>query len=611
MALASACSAFITDTRDELFVNPIIGIDSTTSLELSGASLILNIECGGESWSVKYDGSKWANGEKSDAGGPGDDKGIEALTVWMPLLPPALRTTGVPDGEMYDDQIAEALIGNAELISLFGTLVSGGWSVTLKHSEPSGHSALASISMKASAPVLDPERAPAVCAVWNLPLGIATFETVWTPSGSTNRPWGFDLARTNVSAADGTVHPIDPQVMSIVAIGAAPTWTLHPGVDQKYERHSTGGLMAATVLAPLTVEPHSEVNTEEIELRRKAVDEWAETHGFKALVKPAMPKQTAQVLAELGDGTAGYYLLEFENGDCYLGQSTSIADRLKGHRTLRKDIISIRPNPDPVASAMDNPLRHLLDQESLLIDSIQTAGLPARNKAQMTYLTGHRSLDDCLTDNDCTSADWLADPVAINAVSFNKNGNVLVAPEKSASGRADLEAWKTRTGPDTSVVLELIRTYMQRCLPLPLQTEYEYWTLSSPPVKPKWGTLSNLTIGWTEAFRINMEEDGSLSGWVQVNGIELLGDDMTDEAVIRFLRQHPGSSLDEAPYQAAGPYNLNVRASNLQVLAALLDDTAVTRAAATAALHLMRHSKAGAGRNAHNPVLVRAALGIG
>ncbi|WP_270485306.1 hypothetical protein, partial [Gordonia jacobaea] len=40
----------------------------------------------------------------------------------------------------------------------------------------------------------------------------------------------------------------------------------------------------------------------------------------------------------------------------------------------------------------------------------------------------------------------------------------------------------------------------------------------------------------------------------------------------------------------------------------LLDDTAVTRAAATAALHLMKKGKMGKNKNSHNPVLVNAIL---
>lgn len=76
-----------------------------------------------------------------------------------------------------------------------------------------------------------------------------------------------------------------------------------------------------------------------------------------------------------------------------------------------------------------------------------------------------------------------------------------------------------------------------------------------------------------------------------VNGVELLGEGNDDVAVARFMRQHPGAYLDDAPYRDAGAFNLNVRAPSLDVLADLLDDTAVTRAAATAAMHLMRARK--------------------
>lgn len=309
-------------------------------------------------------------------------------------------------------------------------------------------------------------------------------------------------------------------------------------------------------------------------------------------------------------GVVGYYLLEFENGDCYVGQSTSIADRLRGHRVLRKDISSIRPRPDFAAATMANPLRHLLDEEERLIHSAQQAKLPARNKAQMTYLSGRRSLDDLLLENDCTSEKWLENPVAWNASSFDRPRSFTLGPDGQASGEEAFRLWSNRTGASAPKVLAAISNYVRRCLPLPMQTELEYWTLSSPQVRPAWGTLSNLTIGWTEAFRINRTKDGHLSGWLQVNGTELLGEDQTDDAVVRFLRQHPGVTLSEARYQAAGPYNLVANAVNLNALADLLDDAAVTRAGASAALHLMRASKSGAAKSAHNPVLVDAVVAV-
>ena len=137
---------------------------------------------------------------------------------------------------------------------------------------------------------------------------------------------------------------------------------------------------------------------------------------------------------------------------------------------------------------------------------------------------------------------------------------------------------------------------------MPLLTEYDYWVLSSPERIPPTGLYPIWSIGWTEAFRLNIDQSGHLSGWVQVNGVELFGDGMSDKSIVRFLRQHPGVIIDEAPYQASGPFNYNVIAENLDLLDELLDDAAVTRAAATAALHLMRKSKVGNIKNSYNPI---------
>lgn len=306
MSNNSARAAFVADVRAELSVVPLIGVDSTISVRRSGTGLTLKMEYGDETEFVDYDGEKWLDDEESESAGPDNGNDVEPLTVWGPLLAPALRTTGIPDDAALRDQWDEAIVDNAALIELFGTLVSGGWTVRLRHEVTGGNSALASILLNASAPVLDPERTPAVCAVWKLPVKIAKFETVWISSASADEPWSFDLARTHVAAVDGAVHTIDPYLMSLAVIGVAPSWTLQPGIDQQFERHSAGGQMAATVLAPPTLELHTEANRDEIELRRKAIDEWAESHGFDTIVRPATPKQTELALKKIGAGGAGY-----------------------------------------------------------------------------------------------------------------------------------------------------------------------------------------------------------------------------------------------------------------------------------------------------------------
>lgn len=399
----------------------------------------------------------------------------------------------------------------------------------------------------------------------------------------------------------------DVGALTIYAMCTAPSWTLDPSVDQPIHRHSDGNPMARSELvgAPTPLAP----SNAQKQLHRKLGTQWGDDEGFSSAIRPATPPAVQQALDKLGCGDAGYYLLEFENGDCYVGQSISISDRLSGHRVLRKDISGIRLLPDVAASNLANPLRHLLDREAELINSAQEAGLPARNKAQMTYMSTHRPLDEIFTANDSSVTEWLADPVGVNARCLNGQRSLTPSGEQLTSGQAAYTTWLARTGSRAPSILSLLRDYIQRCLPLALQTEYDYWVLTSPEVTPVFGTLSNLTIGWTEAFRINISKTGHISGWVQANSVELFGDDHSDRPLVRFLRQHPGVDVWAAKYQAAGPFNVNIEAPDVRSLADLLDDTAVTRAAATAALHLMRKSKTGAIRSAHNPVLVNAILG--
>lgn len=195
--------------------------------------------------------------------------------------------------------------------------------------------------------------------------------------------------------------------------------------------------------------------------------------------------------------------------------------------------------------------------------------------------------------------------IGVNARCLHGQRSLMPSGKQLTSEQAAYTTWLARTGSRAPSIMSLLRYYIQRRVPLALQTEYAYWVLTSPEVTPVSGTLSNLTIGWTEAFRININR----TGWIQANSVELFGDDHSDRPLVRFLRQHPGVDVWAAKYQAAGPFNINIEAPDIQSLADLLDDTAVTRAAATAALHLMRKSKTGAIRSAHNPVLVNAILG--
>ncbi|MFT4126789.1 MAG: GIY-YIG nuclease family protein [Gordonia sp. (in: high G+C Gram-positive bacteria)] len=604
--------AFLAEELDELATVPVLALSSVTEprRELRGLSIYLEWS-DGLARQILFDGHRWQTSPEDPTStvseGSAPDAENTAIGVWPPLLTPELRildSSGTGDG--FRAQMDYILLEHARFIDLYRRLVASGWRVFLEltQPEPGSSAEQASIAIHAEAPKLDPQRAAVVVQSWNWHAPVRSYSTVWYSDDTGTGIWDFDANASYVETVDDKGHYVSPDTMLQIATAMAPSWTLRHGVDRDMDRHSDGNAMAATILTPPMVEPAAPPTRAEIARRRAAVAEWAEANGFTTIIEPATHLATKQLLADLGLGTAGYYLLEFENGDCYLGQSIDIAERLKGHRTLRKDITSIRPQPDRRASSAANPLRHLLAREREFIASMQFAGLPSRNKAEMTYLTGSRPLDEIFTAHGLTASEWLADPIGANATVAGDERNLVLPPHQRSRSDPDYRLWLTRTGPQAAAALSAIRTYMDRCLPLPRQTEYDYWVLSAPAVIPRHGTLSNLSIGWTEAFRINQ----GLSGWVMVNGVELFGEDMADTAITRFLRRHPGVYLDEATYQAAGPFNYNVRAKALDQLIELLDDTAVTRAAATAALHLMRKSKVGAIKNSHNPVLVDAAF---
>ena len=526
---------------------------------------------------------------------------------WEPLIPPYLRGQTLDD-DTSDQWLMEIEEIHAELIELYLTLTGAGWQVHITHSRNTFDPQRFDVNVYATPPTLDMVRASSTLQAWSYPTGITAFETRWTTTDADSDPlWHWQPDCTHFLVNEQEEIATTPRFISALAIASAPAWTLTSGIDSDFRRHSTGSPMPQTTISSSArIDDNHKPSSAEVAEKKASIESWASEYGFHTIVQPATPSATKKTLSELDLGETGYYLLEFDNGDCYLGQSVDISERLKGHRLVHKDISSIRLSPDPAAARMANPLRHLLRVERELLAALQQTGLHSRNKSEMTYISGKRALDEIFAANRISTSDWLAQPIQQNSKFSKVARNLTISPNQRARGVPAYKKWLSRTDGQSEIALNLIRTYIERCVPLPLLTEYDYWVLSSPERIPPHRALSNLSIGWTEAFRLNIDQSGHLSGWVQVNGVELFGDGMSDKSIVRFLRQHPGVIIDEAPYQASGPFNYNVIAENLDLLDELLDDVAVTRAAATAALHLMRKSKVGNIKNSHNPILVRA-----
>lgn len=110
----------------------------------------------------------------------------------------------------------------------------------------------------------------------------------------------------------------------------------------------------------------------------------------------------------------------------------------------------------------------------------------------------------------------------------------------------------------------------------------------------------------TETFVVNMDHaSGAIGGFIQVNDAELFSAGAASE--LAFRRRHPHATLHAAHYEESGPGQTTIFAHSIAQLRRLLDDVAVTRAAATTALNIMRKGPS-MHRRSHCPQLVAAAL---
>lgn len=286
MALTAARTAFIADSRDELGVVPLLEDDSTTVLSPSPAGLVLEFQIGDDVESAEHDGARWLDEEDPTDGEAPDG---EALAVWSPLLPRE-ADPGRGGGDVSGDEFGLAFEIHAELIELFGTLVTAGWKVAVTHRLSSEPVDRFSVLLQADAPHFDSERGARSAAAWGLNGMPKEFETEWCVNESGVESWSFDPKMTRVTYASGESEFIDPLVLAAVAISLAPAWCLRPGVDANFERHSDGAVMSPSKLLTTSWDHPSPPSTHEVDRRRLAVSKWADDNGFGSTVQPAMPK---------------------------------------------------------------------------------------------------------------------------------------------------------------------------------------------------------------------------------------------------------------------------------------------------------------------------------
>ncbi|NMM91060.1 hypothetical protein B2J88_43265 [Rhodococcus sp. SRB_17] len=413
--------------------------------------------------------------------------------------------------------------------------------------------------------------------------------------------WQLDPEATGFIGADASVDVAGLDTLCAVMQVAAANCALTTS-DTSKQWHSGGAATPASVLPVIPPAPESLPEPDVIDARARAIHAWSAANGFSVPLEPT-PAALIQFLEQAGAGPIGYYILEFTDGQCYIGESIDLPERLKRHRGRYRDIHRIRVVSDSKAIRSPHAKRHLRLRERSLIHGAQEAGLFARNINEMATMIGaSKHLDDLISPDE--QRIWLSAPDVANT------NDTTVRESFSAERLARTAAnyRHLRTHPDADQITRIIGSYLTRCVPYPARTELHSWAISclTKPGKRS-GRVSCLTIAMTETLVIYQNRGISGPGTIQVNADELFP---TDQSVWEFLRRHPTAQWSPAVYEESGPGQLLLRVDTLDALERLLDDVAVTRAAATTALNIMRKGPC-MQRKVHCPQLVGGAFDSG
>lgn len=410
--------------------------------------------------------------------------------------------------------------------------------------------------------------------------------------------WCLDVEQTGFVGTDETIDVATLDTLCDVMVGAASNGAF-PTSDSSKQWHSAGASTPSSVLpaVPLALEPPPRPDVVAARLHRTAM--WSSENGFSAPLEPN-PTTVARKLDEAGAGCAGYYILEFVDGQCYIGESIDLPERLRQHRARYQDIQQVRIRPDSAATGSLLGKRHLRLHEKSLIHSAQAAGLLARNINEMATMLGvSKYLDELVSPEEQRL--WLDAPDIVNTTDTAMRQSF--SSERLVRTAVNYQQFRHRD--DGDQITRIIGHYLNRCVPYPVRTEHHCWALSclTSPGK-SFGRLSCLTIAMTEALVIYQDRGMPPGGKIQVNEAELFPSDASE---FMFLRRHPAVRVTEVGYQESGPGQLFLHADTLDDLERLLDDVIVTRAAATTALHIMRRGPC-MQRKVHCPQLADAAF---
>lgn len=263
----------------------------------------------------------------------------------------------------------------------------------------------------------------------------------------------------------------------------------------------------------------------------------------------------------------GIYVLEFANGEQYVGQTIHFPIRLTKHRRTYPDIIAI--------NFAEVPAPDLNMAEYGEIQRRRRSGILLRNKTLLAQPLGDSPLDDLIDQQE--QAEWL-DVAATDDEEVRIGDRAEVARGRTLSNKKFAELQQQ---PHFEEALNSLAAYVAYVIPYPHLTEKKTWTVTAMPStnrRPTDKRVATLSVNNVEMMYLRLVRDYKSGEWAPVATLNVADSYQPPLYMRNFV--YPAS------YRSAGPVKAVIM-DGFFIKEFLMDD-AILLAARELALGQMR-----------------------
>jgi len=270
----------------------------------------------------------------------------------------------------------------------------------------------------------------------------------------------------------------------------------------------------------------------------------------------------------------GIYLLVLNNNLFYIGSSNNVVRRFREHKVRHNNISKLYFQPTKFS------LRKTIETE--IINKAESCGIPLINVIGITNIASETDLDELISPDD--QENWI------------NGSNIQLLKESEDRPFDDKQRLRFKhkfdlfqNYPNYEQIIQVLRLYVQKCIPSFRNTEKAFWSISCIPStnKDSWPRLACISMNAMETIVIGHHLNSAETNWSFLN---------ISEKVFRqkfftnksFYDKHPQGELRAINYHAAGSDQISINFESLQNLKELLSDNVIIQAARTLNLRLMR-----------------------